>query len=84
MTWFEGLQFCSDLEPGASLAIIPDPRTQAFLEILADEHSDQSWLIGGFENPSNITGVSNFLYITIRIPFSFMYIGRRMDVGGPK
>ena len=59
MTWIEGLQFCADLEPGASLAIIPDPRTQAFLEILADEHSDQSWLIGGIEVPSNITGVSN-------------------------
>ena len=47
MTWFEGYNFCMNITSGATLAIIPNARTQAFVEILADEHRDQSWLIGG-------------------------------------
>ena len=47
MTWMEGFEFCMNITSGANLAVIPNARTQAFVEILADEHYDQSWLIGG-------------------------------------
>ena len=74
----ESLQYCMDLAPGASLAIIPNPRTQAFLEVLAAEHVPQSWMIGGYQEP-DVRVIEFFLLVNFH-ENDFFYSGRRMGV----